>query len=141
LAEAGIGKNLAHQARTFAKMTGPAFEQAVQDKRQAVVDRTTRPATKPPSAQPKRATCLELLELWMRLPTTERSRFFDGIGLSAILESIPKTWTEALERWVEGRRCQPQSQQTAKPVIPADLCIPDCLRRSVPTAETDKSVN
>jgi hypothetical protein len=103
MAEAGIGKNLAHQARTLAKMAEPQFEQAVQNKRQAVVERTTTRPAKP--AQPaKRATHLELLELWMHLPTEHRRHFFDGIGLSAILENIPEAWADALlERWVGDR--------------------------------------
>jgi hypothetical protein len=135
LTEAGIGKNLAHQARTLAKMPKPAFEQAVQEKRQAVVARTTKPVTTRPSAQPKRVTHLDLLELWTRLPTEERRRFFDGIGLRSILESIPEAWTVSLERWVDDRRQQSKPTATANPDIPADLSIPDCLRRPTPTKE------
>jgi hypothetical protein len=113
LAEAGIGKNLAHQARTLVKVPEPPFEQAVQDKRQAIVGRTTRPATKPP-AQPKRVTHLDVLGLWMHLPTAERPRFFDGIGLNGILDNIPEAWIGALERWVEDRR-RPSCIDSAPP--------------------------
>jgi hypothetical protein len=103
LAEAGIGKNLAHRARTLAKMAKPAFEQAVQDKRRAVIARTTRPTTTKP-VQPKRVTHRDLLELWMRLAVEDRRHFFDSIGLRIILESIPEDWIGALERWLDDRR-------------------------------------
>jgi hypothetical protein len=128
LAEAGIGKNLAHQARTLAKMAKPAFDQAVQDKRQAVVRKTPPPARLP--AEPKRATHLDLVELWMNLPAAERSRFFGGIGLRSILENIPEAWIGALERWLDDRRQQSKPAATANSDIPADLSIPDCLRRT-----------
>ena len=105
LAEAGIGKNLAHQARTLSKMPKPAFERTVQDKRQGVLaSRTTRPAAEKRPAQPKRVSHRDLLELWMRLAVEDRRHFFDGIGLRAILESIPETWVSALERWLDDRR-------------------------------------
>jgi hypothetical protein len=135
LAGAGIGKNLAHQARTLARMAEPEFKQAVQERRQAVVERTTRPATKP--AQPtKRATHLDLLELWLRLPVECRGHFLAGIGLRTLLECIPETWIDAFERWVEERRrSRPQSKPTADNAIPDDLSIPDCLRRQAPTDE------
>jgi hypothetical protein len=116
LAETGIGKNLAHQARSLAKMAKPAFDQAVRDKRQAVVSRTTRPTTTKP-VQPKRVTHRDLLELWLRLAVEERRHFFDGIGLRTILESIPESWIGALERWLDDRRQQSKPTPNPNPAI------------------------
>jgi hypothetical protein len=117
LAEAGIGKNLAHQARTLAKMPEPVFRQAVQDKRQAVVvGRTTGPTTKK-AVQPKRVTAFDLLELWMRLPAECRRHFFDGIGLRPILENIPEAWIGALGRWLDDRRQQSKPSPDPNPVM------------------------
>jgi hypothetical protein len=135
LAEAGIVKNLAHQARTLAKMPDPAFEQAVQDKRQAVVGRMTRPVATRPAA--KRVTHLDLRELWERLPVGERRRFFDGLGLNVILDSIPETWIDALEQRLRDRRKQSKSVANPNPAIPADGSLPDCLRRSALTDEDE----
>jgi hypothetical protein len=133
LAEAGIDKNLAHQARSLAKMPEPVFEQAVQDKRQAVVHRSTRPVSAKPAAPPKRVTHLDVLGLWMDLPAAERPRFFDSVGLSAILDNIPEAWADALARWVEDRRRPKPPVPNPNPAIPDDLSIPDCLRQPILT--------
>ena len=138
LAEAGIGKGLAHQARSFAKMLELDFEQVLKDKREIVGKKkpkakmVTSPISRGRtiSAQPKRATHLDLLELWMLLPVAERRHFLDGIGLRAVLGSIPETWIDALARWLEDHQHWQQSPPITGANIPADLSIPQYLRQS-----------
>jgi hypothetical protein len=55
--------------------------------------------------KPKRiTTALDVLAVWKDLPEAERRRFFDGIGLNAILAGIPEAWLPALEEWIAKRR-------------------------------------
>jgi hypothetical protein len=108
-AEAGIDKNLADRARKLAAMTEKKFEEAVKAKRQAT-RKTNKPKAAPPAPKkkatpkPKRITALDVLDVWKDLPVEEHRRFFDGIGLNAILTGIPEAWLPALEEWVAKRR-------------------------------------
>ena len=67
----------------------------------------------------------------------ERRRFFDGLGLNVILDSIPETWIDALEQRLRDRRKQSKSVANPNPAIPADGSLPDCLRRSALTDEDE----
>jgi hypothetical protein len=82
-----------------------------------------------PKKKPTRTTALDLLELWILLPAAERRRFFDGIGLRAILEAIPEAWMPQLEQWLEDNR-HPQQSAQSPPITDADHATPDDL--SVP---------
>jgi hypothetical protein len=108
LAEAGINKNLANRARTLAAMSEKEFKETVKAKRQATrkTNKPTAalPAPKKATPKPKRITALDALAVWKDLPEAERRRFFDGIGLNAILAGIPEAWLPALEEWIAKRR-------------------------------------
>jgi hypothetical protein len=81
--------------------------------RQAPKASTSKPKAALPAPKktatpkPKRITALDALAVWKDLPEAEHRRFFDGIGLNAILAGIPEAWLPALEEWVAKRRINP----------------------------------
>jgi hypothetical protein len=60
-------------------------------------------APKPATPKPKRTTALDVLAVWKDLPVAEHRRFFDGIGLNAVLAGIAEAWLPELQRWVANR--------------------------------------
>jgi Protein of unknown function (DUF3102) len=98
---------------------------------------STAPATgKQIAVKPtRRATHCDLLGLWAQMPAEERHAFFNGIGLRAIVEGIPKAWLDdAVDQLVErqsnvGLVKEVGQLQPPTDLIPADLSVPACLRR------------
>jgi hypothetical protein len=89
----------------------------------------TSPATGPVD-QKKRATALDALAVFLRLPATERRRFFDSIGAAVVLAGIPESWAPQVAQWLESHRQEPSQPPSAVDLeIPDDLPIPDFLRR------------
>jgi hypothetical protein len=102
--------------------------------------RNTLPAVTAPPLQPDRlkagATYKDVVEVWDRLPPAARIKFFDAIGLSAILDNIPDKWRRDVEVRLSNWDYPPPVWRKINPnaAEPAagdgdDLLVPTFLRR------------
>jgi hypothetical protein len=83
----------------------------------------------------KRPTCaktkhVDIIEVWIAAPATERTRALDGIGLELLLAAIPPAWWPLIERHLAERQKPPIPTVTVTAAIPDDLSIPPLLKRA-----------
>jgi hypothetical protein len=138
LAEAGIDKNLAKQARAAARLPEAEFKKAVEAKRESVRTRSNKTRIKAavekcvPASTQMRITHLDIIAIWDKASPEARSKAISSIGLRPLLAALPPDWIPLLEKWLADRR-----QLTAPAVVAtnSDVTIPISLRRARPRHE------
>jgi hypothetical protein len=107
LAGGGVDKNLAHRARRQAAKSEEEFEADIAEKKAGIIEhkrkrktvgRTAarRPAakgkTKAASESKPRVRHVDIITVWNDAALEERTKFIDSIGLSGLLEALPRGW-------------------------------------------------
>ncbi|MFZ2080452.1 MAG: DUF3102 domain-containing protein [Xanthobacteraceae bacterium] len=67
--------------------------------------------------------------IWDRMPVSDRRRFFETVGLSAILEHIPEAWARTVEEKVRPSDWKPWAEMPADWRADDNLEVPALLRR------------
>jgi hypothetical protein len=84
-----------------------------------------RPAADP---TPTKATHVEITAAWLPAPAEERTKFLHAIGRSQLRAALPAEWLPLLKHDIA--ECEEVSALPTAAVAPADLSIPECLRRT-----------
>jgi len=97
-------------------------------------DRTPRPA-KRPAAQPRaRLDVVDVLGWWSKAGITDRRRFIDNVGWTALAEAVPQPWYPVAQQWLRARTTAAvpaaQIEHSGDLAIPDDLSIPVFLQRT-----------
>jgi hypothetical protein len=102
--------------------------------------KSSKPATapkqiagpKPPTSKPgKRVTHINVIEQWIAASPDDRTRAVDAIGLNAYLAAMPGSCWPLIEKRLAERNTAPAPTPRTDPaLIPDDLSIPECLRRT-----------
>jgi hypothetical protein len=73
---------------------------------------------------------VDIIEAWIAVPATERTRALDGIGLRPLLAAVPPDWWALIEQHLAERQKLPMPTVTATADVPNDLSIPSSLVRT-----------
>jgi hypothetical protein len=89
--------------------------------RPAIQTGDARERAKPKEAH--RTTHLDIIAAWDAASREERTKALDAIGLAALFAAVPENWRRQQPSW-------PPVVVNSPPDLPADLSIPDYLRRA-----------